>query len=141
MTTTHRLLVASFLATVGCAPKGEPRVAVSGRVTYHGQPVSGAAIVFLPDIDKEGLGANGAVTNGHYAIPAESGPSAGEFSVLIMDGRPDAEKEKSPKSPVPARYREVSELHVTIPRNKSISFDFDLIDEPDTPVPGLKPPG
>ncbi len=138
----HRLMkkiyivFAALLAIVGCAPGGDPRVAVTGHVTYKGAPVSGASIFFIPDIDKEGYGANALIWNGRYSIPAELGPTAGELNVIIVDARhenpnhvPDAQ---SPL--VPRHFANMGGLRVVIPpRHKSFSYDFELSDEPDTP--------
>ncbi len=78
-------------------------MALSGHVTYNGAPVSDASIFFVPDIDKEGLGGNSLVWNGRYSIPAESGPTPGEFHVMIVDSRrANPDYKASAQRPAPA---------------------------------------
>ncbi len=136
-------MIAAALGLSGCAPGGEPRVAVTGQVTYNGTPVTDASIFFIPDIDKEGHGANAVIWNGRYSIAAESGPSAGELNVLFVDARRDhpsyTSSAKTP--PLPLRFSDFGNLKVVIPRRKSFSYDFELSDEPDTPRRSLKGSG
>jgi hypothetical protein len=140
MITTRWILASSLMALVGCAPPIIPRVAVSGHVTYNGAPVSDASIFFVPDIDKDGLGGNSLIWNGRYSIPAESGPTSGEFHVMIVDSRRTNPQSKArSNSPLlPLKFADMGELHVTIPARKSFSYDFELSDEPDTPRRALK---
>jgi hypothetical protein len=143
MIATRFVLAASLIAAAGCAPSSTPRVAVSGHVTYNGAQVSDASIFFIPDIDKEGVGGNAMIWNGRYSIPAESGPSPGEFNVTIVDTRrTNPDYQTSSNAPLlPPRFAEMGELHVTIPARRSFSFDFKLSDEPDTARPALKVSG
>jgi hypothetical protein len=139
MTRRGTLFESLLVATAGCGPRDFPRVALSGHVTYKGAPLSKASISFIPDIDKEGLGASGIISGGRYSIPAESGPIAGQLHVVIQDARTEGERKAPNAAPpsFPARYAEMNELHVTIPPGtKAYSFDFKLTDEGDAPRPG-----
>jgi hypothetical protein len=134
------IALAASLMILGCAPAGDPRVAMTGHVTYNGAPVSDASIFFIPDIDKEGYGANALIWNGRYSLPAELGPSPGELNVVIVDTRYDNPSlAASPKTPLlPRHFANMGGLRVVVPRRKSFSYDFELSDEPDTPRRSLK---
>jgi hypothetical protein len=131
MTRTRAVIVASLIGLAGCSaePPDQRRVAVSGRVLFEGKPLSDASIIFLPDLDKQGQGGNAPIWNGRYSIPAEEGPSSGEFNVLITDLRREQGVHLSgtDRPLLPQEYAELNGLRVTIPANrKSWGFDFDL---------------
>ena len=78
------VVVALLLGIVGCqrgatGPTGYP---VSGVVTYNGQPVDGAQVVFSPATPGEKLQAASATTDssGRYQLSAQPG----EYVVMVM---------------------------------------------------------
>jgi len=68
----------SLLFLAGCGGRG----AVSGNVTFNGEPVDGGTITFVP----EGAGnrASAPIVNGKYEMPSKAGPSAGKNRVEIL---------------------------------------------------------
>jgi hypothetical protein len=83
----RRLIVAMLLCSwlaAGCG-KSDGRLALSGTVTFDGQPVDGGSIAFLPEgegtADKPKLGAR--IEEGKYAIPAAKGALPGTYRIDI----------------------------------------------------------
>ena len=59
------------------------RYAVSGRVTYNGQPLAKGAIAFVPE---KGAGATGVIEDGAYALSTEGdrdGALPGKYKVTV----------------------------------------------------------
>ena len=81
------------LAPIGCEAPVEdklPREAISGTVTFDGQPLQKGTIRF----DPTGQGATasgGMVEDGRFDIPADEGPVPGKYKVLINE-RVDADE-------------------------------------------------
>ena len=65
----------------GCT--GGTPCAVSGLVTFDGQPLAEGNIKFDPAEENEGTSGSAKVTDGKYAIPLEAGMLAGKFMVSI----------------------------------------------------------
>ena len=137
------LVLIPFFA--GCADRGPHRVPVTGRVTYHDQPVAGGWISFtrvgaapkgVPsrpatgELDDEGcytmrtFGKDDGVMPGEYAVAV----------VAIDYERAGAARGRGAPQPytIPQRYTrpETSGLSVTIPEEASgeLEFNFDLVD-------------
>jgi hypothetical protein len=130
------LLGLALLLTAGCGSRGGNRAAVSGAVTFDGQPVDGGAIVFLPQGDgpadrpKSGAG----IEAGRYAIPAEKGPAPGKYRVEIRWPRPTGKQIPSDDPPnlmdetrqvIPDKFNSRSELTCDVQPGKN-NFDFPL---------------
>jgi len=81
----------------GCV--GEPpRVAVTGRVTYHGYPVPGGVIAFTPDRERGQRGPAGharLAPDGSFRLP-DGGLPPGWYRVTVA----------SLDVPLPARFRD-----------------------------------
>jgi len=126
----------ALVILLGCGSQGDGRVAVSGQVTFDGQPLSTGQVVFEPR--GQGRMAIGQLVNGSYSIAAERGPTAGEYVVRITSARPTGEKASGgPTSRdemrdvyqqfLPPRYNDASELLVQIDAAATeIEQNFDL---------------
>src|SRR5262245_38511749 len=95
------LLGLALLLATGCGPRSGNRVAVSGTVTFDGQPVDGGAIVFLPQGDgaSDRARSGSGIEAGKYAIPAEKGPAPGKYRVEIRWPRPTGKQIPSDDPP------------------------------------------
>ncbi len=74
-------LLLLFAGCGGADYDGPERAAVSGTVTVDGVPLPFGTITFKPTGD--GRMANGAIEEGVYSIPEESGPNLGSYMVDI----------------------------------------------------------
>ena len=86
------------LASPGCGSAGRG-VAVSGKVTYAGEPVQDGAIQFIPQPGTDGPSAGATIADGTYSIQAHSGPVPGDYRVQIQgfkNVRPKTAKEMGP---------------------------------------------
>jgi len=122
-------------------PAGPPLAAVSGTVTWKGQPLSGAQVHFRPIGDTRGSGASGRTrSDGTYTLEARggAGATAGEYKVVISklvmeDGTPLPEDgsvtdaDVATREILPAYYSlfESTKLSVTVPEEGG-TFNFDL---------------
>ena len=82
-----------ILLAPGCGSGGGPgRFAVSGKVTYRGQPVPAGSVAFEPDASRggSGPGAVAQIKDGRYRTTGGKGPTAGPHRVRITgyDGEP-----------------------------------------------------
>jgi len=126
-----------LLAAGGCS-RGPRTVHVAGEVSYQGKPVPEGLIVFFPVDGTAGPSTGGAIANGHYDIPARSGPRAGgTYRVEITAYGP--ERQYSPnvsgEGPnisvrdqlIPPKFNQNSSLRATITDvNTRDTHDFDL---------------
>ncbi len=91
------LLIGAFSGTLaGCGGKepiykGDKRYAISGTVTFNGEPVHGAMISFVPQDDKLNP-SGGPVENGKFSVSEEKGPNKGNYLVAITWMKPTGEK-------------------------------------------------
>ena len=140
MTTYHRAaaVAVAALAVAGCTKQ---RSAVSGTVTYAGQPIDTGGIDFIstdPDGSRFRLG--GPILDGKYAISADRGPYPGKYRVEVtwmkVHGKPQVVDESGSeggskrevpnrKQALPAKYNEKSELTAEITSGRN-TVDFDL---------------
>lgn len=79
---TSILLLVTLLTGCG-GPAGPERCAVSGAVSFDGEPIESGTITFLPE-DGKGVSAGGAIQQGRYSIDAAAGPEIGEHRVEII---------------------------------------------------------
>lgn len=83
------LFVVFFLTgLIGCRPASLDVQPVSGKVTYHGEPVSEAIVIFSPS-DNQGRGATGLTdANGNFSVSTggttKKGALIGEYGVTII---------------------------------------------------------
>ena len=110
-------------------PSGEPPkpVAVAGRVTWRGNPVSGGTIVFAPDYRKGHTGGLGMAVidyQGHYEIQTDGQPGLKPGWYAVTVAPPGA---ASP-SGWPYKYHppESSGLTCEVKPGGNPAFDFNL---------------
>jgi hypothetical protein len=128
----RRSIAAGFgLLAVLLAGCGDGRNAVSGTVTYKGQPVDGI-IEFVP-AGGEATQAGATVEKGKYSIPRDKGLVPGNYKVMIFS--PD-NKQVTPdpggnpffakaKERIPAKYNEQTTLTREV-KSGSNPIDFNL---------------
>lgn len=84
-------LAVALLWLLGC---GEPnplgRYALSGSVTFQGQPLDQGLISFEPVDPTKGVGSGALIKNGKYEIPTDKGLPAGRYTVRITSTDPTA---------------------------------------------------
>ena len=82
------LLLVPALIGLGCGDDGlGKRYAVSGKVTYKGEPVKKGNINFIPT-DPDGHGATGLITDGQYSLSTLNpgdGALPGTYKVTVDD--------------------------------------------------------
>jgi hypothetical protein len=125
------------LAFAACSQQeytGAKRYALSGKVSYDGQPIDWGSISFLPKAGSEQRVSGGLITDGKYSVPEAQGANAGMHRVEIrwrkLTGRkirdPDSgEMYDERKEGLPPRFHADSELTAEV-SDKQTTFDFDL---------------
>ncbi|MGH7139971.1 MAG: carboxypeptidase-like regulatory domain-containing protein [Pirellulales bacterium] len=127
-----RLCSLLAMLMIGCAKGGNTdTVAVSGKVTYNGQPVEGATVTFA-STDSGTPGAGMTAADGSYKLTVKPGSYAAmvsKFEVpVISPEQPSAEVE--PKQLLPAKYRSPTEspLKFEVKKGDANVFDLPLTD-------------
>lgn len=84
------LIVVAIALAGGCADEADPygRLALSGKVTFEGQPLDQGLIDFLPAESPGGAGARARVRDGKYSIPSHEGVVPGAYRVVITSAEP-----------------------------------------------------
>ena len=100
----------------GCGSDIGNRTAVSGTVSYKGEPLDQGTIEFIPHPGVK-TQSGGMITNGRFSIPAEKGLEPGIYTIKIssMEGggptdEPGGLPGKEPKERIPARYNTKSKV-------------------------------
>lgn len=75
--------IAIFLPCAGCRRGGLDRNAIGGAVTLDGKPLASGGILFTPVKGTKGPVTGGAIKDGRYQLPQDSGPVAGWYRVEI----------------------------------------------------------
>ena len=149
--------LACSLTLVGCGGDGlPPRYAVSGTVTFKGQPLAKGEITFMPDVPT-GRGGSAVIKDGAFKLTTQEegdGAFPGSYTVIITDLSVDpamieaetkkaAEKSKSEtiqpdqaavaratkaaKNTIPDRYGRVRDSGLKATvEEKSNTFKFEL---------------
>jgi hypothetical protein len=87
------LVIATCL---GCGKKSPQRAAVSGRVTFDGQPIDEGVIQFLPVEGTVGPETGGVIAGGQYDIPKSRGPVVGTNRVELRASKKTGRKIQDP---------------------------------------------
>jgi hypothetical protein len=121
------------LTIAGCgggSPQG--RLAISGQVTFEGQPLDQGSIQFTPLDSESGISGGAIIQNGSYTIEAEKGLAPGKYRVRIFSAEASGEaeempgmSEEAPKERIPAQYNVESTLEADVSGDKT-TFDFKL---------------
>ncbi len=130
-------IVACFfiLFTCGCGPSGPEQFAISGQVTYDGQPVDNGDIGFIPGDGSAAKTVGADLVDGRYEVPAYEGPQAGKYKVVIFAERPNGRRVQADEGSdemidqmeqyIPDQYNAKSTLSVEISSNRE-DLDFQL---------------
>ncbi len=122
------LVVAGIvLAASGCG-RGDGMRAVTGTVTFDGQPVESGEIMFRSPDGTEGSAA-GRITGGRYSLRSTPGVKRVEITARReIETAPAASGEPAIgfESYIPEKYNRQSELTVEVAQHGRNSFDFDL---------------
>jgi hypothetical protein len=138
--------VAACVVAAGCGDDGKlPRAPVSGRVTYKGKPVAGAAVSFLPETPGWRAAVGKTDAQGRYLLGTydpDDGAPVGRCKVALSlrgPGKPlkpglgaaAAEELMEMGDPlIPVRYfdPDKSGLTFTVEKGQDNVFDIDLKD-------------
>ncbi len=80
------LILLCGLTLVGCGPRRPTRYAVSGTVTFAGQPVPNGSVMFQPDLktNPKGLQGMARIKDGHYLTgEVAGGVPKGGYQVIV----------------------------------------------------------
>ena len=134
------LSIVGLYGVVGCSPAPKPEVAVTGKVTLKGKPVTGATVQFVPQNDEGVLAAGRTDAEGTYKLhPFKGGLglTPGSYKVVISrmvgaDGKETPEG-VSPiltggKESLPKFYSDPNETFLTavVPPTTPATVDFPL---------------
>ena len=142
------IILLAALVPIGCGG-GDGGVAISGEVTFQGQPVEDGMIQFVPAGGSGGRSAGAPVVEGRYSIPRTGGPPAGPYRVEVSafeEVRKQTEEEiggaffgRDPsefgvsadelvirENVIPESYNSSSKLTVTIPDQSSFEYDVQI---------------
>ncbi len=120
----------------GCGPPNpQGRLAVSGKVTFQGEPLDQGTIQFTPLDRESGVSTGAMIRDGSYRVEAHRGLLPGKYRVRIFSAEAKAEG-RVPKAPgmpaavpkerIPARYNIKSTLEAPVTKDGENEFDFDL---------------
>lgn len=126
-------LSAALLGALGCGSEVK-RNALSGTITYKGNPIKSGTINFSSEGDGKYV-ATGTIIDGKYAIPAGSGLPPGKYLVAISYPDPNIPAPPTDEPPgestdarelLPAKYNEQSELTAEIKKGPNeVNFTLD----------------
>lgn len=133
-------MVVIFAATLpaalsGCTKTTLDKVAVSGEVSYNGQPLKNGQIRFVPIDGTRGPVSGGVIQDGHYVAEGKGGVPLGHHRVEIRSYRPVGDRgaglggEEGGASVqfLPAKYNGQSMLTATVTSDSAGSpINFDL---------------
>jgi hypothetical protein len=122
-------LLLALLGLAGCS--GKP--AVSGTVSYKGEPVDDGGISFVPV--GGGAAAGAAIADGPYTVEPARGPAPGQYKVEIYwnkktgktvptPGDQDVKKPET-KQAIPPKYNTQTQLTADIKPGRNV-LDFNL---------------
>ena len=133
------LVLGVVVAGCGFETDSLPREAVSGTVTFKGQPLDVGSIMFRPiggSVSTDGL-----IENGSYAISRDKGLVPGTYKVLVSARKgsepkraegvaPGSEPRPKAKGPtadrIPPQYNTETTLTALVTAGGKNAFDFDL---------------
>lgn len=127
-----------ILASAAGCGGGDPlqRQAVSGTVTFKGQPLDKGTIQFLPaDPQAKGSPGGATITNGQFSLPAAQGLAPGKYRVQISSpvggaepGPEEApgESSKLAEERIPASWNTESKHEITVEKGGANKFDFKI---------------
>lgn len=127
------LLVSLTVLPSGC-DNGEGYQAVSGSVTFQGEPLKEGTIQFFTTGERPAPYAGAAISQGKYKVPKDHGLKPGKYLVTISSTEKVANTKKGGSSlnpflareRIPSKYNTKSTLGVEVRVGERGQFDFDL---------------
>ena len=135
---TRLLYIAAIVSCAGCADPDDPygRLALSGTITFEGQPLDEGLIDFLPAESGRGAGARAMIRDGRYTIPSHQGVTPGTYRVVITsaepimsqptDGTPAKALPLPGKERIPPEFNTESQHTIEATAGDENSFDFTI---------------
>ena len=134
-----------LLGVTGCGPSNPlGRLAISGKVTFDGEPLDGGMIKFRPQ-QRDGVSSGTGITNGIYDIAAHQGLPPGTYTVRIFSTiepedapLPDESQADDGMTPtgglgrarakerIPPKYNSATDLAIEVTEEGPNEFNFDL---------------
>jgi hypothetical protein len=146
----RRIVAVSLVVLVlaGCGPKGKKSGAVTGKVTYKGQPVNGAALLLYPasggdtpaltvPVGQDGEFRISDVAPGEYKVVVQGSPGAQQVDPRMLKSMPPEKRAEAeaklkgmntpPTIPFPKKYTDpkTTDLKVTV-TDKAETKDLEL---------------
>ena len=127
------ILLLFCLLIFGCGA-GKEKIAISGSVTFDGEPVANGEIEFQPNKPGE-RPAMGTIVGGKYRISERFGAKPGKYSVSIIarreaklqgQGNPYATDAVATQQYIPPQYNVSTTLQVDISAATAV-HDFELV--------------
>jgi hypothetical protein len=129
-------LVLMASAAAGCGVSdGLDRQAISGTVTWEGQPLERGAILFEPATNESGTPVGSTIRAGNFAVARNQGPVPGLYFVRIYASSgtqaspTSGQTERTPRPMVerlPAAYNAQTELRASVIARGANQFRFEL---------------
>lgn len=118
------LLMTISLPGCGSSSVTKERIALNGLVTQGGVPLISASLRFVPSPNRKLMSSGGAVVDGHFSIPHESGPTpGGEYQVYVEELNMPAPAKTVARKIKPVRPRQW-QLNVQIPDDGSTELNL-----------------
>ncbi len=118
----------------GCGSSDPPQLPITGEVRLDQQLVGPVSIVFVRETEGQ-IGCSIQSSDGLFEVPAELGPSPGNFFVTIQSWEPDLEEFEARRlsgaaplnqSPIPTKYQKTGALSATVEAEGNNHFIFSL---------------
>ena len=123
------LCAATVLLAVGCGKTDHgDRLPISGTVSVVGQPLDVKATIYFDPIQGEtGVGSSGEVSEGRFAIPAETGPTPGLTYKVTLITSPGIPAEGTPNDQIKQseRYEQQVEVPARDAEDAELAIDFE----------------
>jgi hypothetical protein len=124
----------ALLMVTGCGPSDPPQLRITGEVRLDQQLVGPVSIVFVRETEGQ-IGCSIQSSDGLFEVPADLGPSLGNFFVTIQSWEPDLEEFEARRlsgaaplnqSPIPTKYQKAGALSATVEAEGKNHFIFSL---------------
>lgn len=128
------VMLACLVSCTGCGSQGG-RQALSGSVTYQGQPLEQGTITFLTTAGAPGPACGALIRAGRFEVPAAQGLEPGAYRVVISapvpGGKLTPEEVAAGASPraresLPEKYNTASTLKADVTAGGPNQFDYAL---------------